>query len=194
MAGENMTMEHKRFPERLAFMLNNPLRRRLSPPEKLISKLGVRPEDVMVDFGCGPGYFTVPLARIARKAFGVDVSSGMLDRAATYAKTNRVEIGLIQSDGTRINLSDASVDGILLVHVFHEVESRTKVLDEFLRILRPTGRLFIVEKTRRGRKLATFGPPIIKETEIIDEVSKAGFATVHTIPSGNDSIIVGNKS
>jgi ubiquinone/menaquinone biosynthesis C-methylase UbiE len=193
MAGGNMRMGHKRFPERLAFMLNNPLRRHLSPPENLIAKLEIGPEDVMVDFGCGPGYFTVPLARIARKTFGVDVSSGMLERAAAYAKKKRVDIGLIRSDGTRIDLSDGSVDGILLVHVFHEVESRAKVLGEFLRILRPAGRLLIVEKTRGGRMLGKLGPPIINEAEITDEISRAGFATVHTIPAGNDSIIIGKK-
>lgn len=186
-------MGHKRFPERFAFMLNNPLRRRLSPPENLISKLEIGPEDVMVDFGCGPGYFTVPLARIARKTFGVDVSSGMLARASAYAKKKRVDIELIQSDGTRINLPDGSVDGILLVHVFHEVESRAKVLGEFLRVLRPAGRLLVVEKTRGGHMLGKLGPPIINEAEIIDQVSKGGFATVRTVPAGNDSIIIGKK-
>jgi len=186
-------MGHKRFPERLAFMLNNPLRRRLSPPENLISKFEIGPDDVIVDFGCGPGYFTVPLARITRKTFGVDASSGMLERAAAYAKKKRVDIGLIQSDGTRINLPDGSVDGILLVHVFHEVESRAKVLGEFLRILRPACRLLIVEKTRGGRVFGKLGPPIINEAEIIDEISKAGFATVRTVPNGNNSIIIGNK-
>lgn len=188
-----MRMGHKRFPERLAFMLNNPLRRRLSPPENLISKLEIGPEDVIVDFGCGPGYFTVPLARTARKTFGVDVSSGMLERTAAYAKKKRVDIGLIQSDGTRIDLPDESVDGILLVHVFHEVESRAKVLGEFLRILRPARRLLIVEKTRGGRMLGKLGPPIINEDEIIDDISKAGFAAIRTVPAGNDSIIIGKK-
>ena len=186
-------MGHKRFPERLAFMLNNPLRRRLSPPENLISKLEIGPEDVIVDFGCGPGYFTVPLARIARKTYGVDISSGMLERTAAYAKKKRVDIGLIQSDGTRIDLPDESVDGILLVHVFHEVESRAKVLGEFLRILRPARRLLIVEKTRGGRMLGKLGPPIINEDEIIDDISKAGFAAIRTVPAGNDSIIIGKK-
>jgi len=79
------------------------------------------------------------------------------------------------------------------VHVFHEVESRAKVLGEFLRILRPAGRVLIVEKTRGGRILRELGPPIINEAEVIDEVSKAGFATVRTVPAGNDSIIIGKK-
>jgi hypothetical protein len=64
---------------------------------------------------------------------------------------------------------------------------------EFLRILKPAGRLLIVEKTRGGHMLGKLGPPIINEAEVIDEVSEAGFATVRTIPAGNDSIIIGKK-
>ena len=66
---------HKRFPERLAFTLNNPIRRRLSPPSQLILKLNIGPSDVIVDFGCGPEFFLIPLARIAGKAIGIDVST-----------------------------------------------------------------------------------------------------------------------
>lgn len=187
-------MGHHRFPHRLAFMLNNPLRRRFSPPEKLISKLNFGREDVVMDFGCGPGYFTIPLARITKKAIGVDVSSTMLDRARAYAKRNRVEVELIKSDGTRIDLPDASVDGILLVHVFHEVDSKDKVLHEFLRILKPSGRLLIVEKTHGTHMLREkLGPPIINEAEFSNQISEAGFTIVETIPFGNDSIIIGKK-
>jgi ubiquinone/menaquinone biosynthesis C-methylase UbiE len=187
-------MRHKRFPERLAFMLNNPFRRQFGRPENLISKLNIAPEHVVVDFGCGPGYFMVPLARIAQKVIGVDVSANMLDKAAAYAKRNRVQVELIQTDGTRIELPDSSADAILLVHVFHEVESGDKVLTEFLRLLKPLGRLIIVEKTSGSRLLGDrLGPPIISVSEVNDEISRAGFIAIDKIPFGNDSIIIGKK-
>lgn len=187
-------MVHKRFPERLAFILNSPLRRRFSPPERLISKLNIGPENVVVDFGCGPGYYAIPLAKIAQKVIGVDVSSTMLDKATSNAKKNHVAVELIQSDGARIKLPDASVNDILLVHVFHEVESKAKVLREFLRILKPLGRLVIVEKTGGSRLLGgKLGPPITSKAEVSDEISQAGFTAIDTMPFGNDSIIIGRK-
>ncbi|MGA3407062.1 MAG: hypothetical protein ABSD49_15135, partial [Candidatus Bathyarchaeia archaeon] len=61
---------HKRFPERLSFLLYNPIRRRLNPPTRLISRLGVGDKDTVIDFGCGPGFYTIPLARIAARTIG----------------------------------------------------------------------------------------------------------------------------
>mgnify|MGYP001131726732 CR=1 FL=1 len=185
---------HKRFPERLAFTLNNRIRRFLQPPDKLISKLNVRPGDVVVDFGCGPGFFTVLLAKVAAKTIAVDVSPRMLERAASYAKKSGVTIQFLASSGTQIKLEDNSVDMVFLNHVFHEIEERPIVLGEFLRITRPSGRLVIVERTRGSRLLGgKLGPPIIDQTVVTREIERAGFAFAKTIPHGNDSIIIGQK-
>jgi len=185
---------HTRFPQRLAFTLNNRIRRFISPPERLISKLNIGPKDVVVDFGCGPGFFTVPLAEVAGKTIAVDASSQMLKRAASYAKSSGVMVEFMKSDGTEIRLGDESVDLILLNHVFHEVENRPIVLSEFMRIMRPAGRLVVVERTH-GRSMFSgkLGPPIIDELEVTQEMERAGFAYVETIPHGKDSIIISQK-
>jgi len=188
------THAHKHIPDHLAFMLNNPLRRKLSHPNRLISTLEIKPKDVVVDFGCGPGFFLIPLAGVAAKVIGIDVSTRMLDRASSYAKKNSVSVDLLQSDGTDIKLQDGSVDLILLVHVFHEVEDEQGLLREFLRILRPSGRLAIVEKTRPSRVLpASLGPPIVEEKRVVEEVQRAGLTSDRTIPYGKDSIIISRK-
>lgn len=188
-------MAHKRFPDRLAFVLNNPLRNRLSPPERLISKLDVGPQDVVVDFGCGPGFLTVPLAKIARKAVGVDVSARMLEKAASYAKRRGVTIETIESDGTHIELPNDSTDLVLLAHVFHEIEDRSRALAEFLRILKPAGRLAVVERTQGSKVLSRFGlgPPVINEGHVVDDFAQAGFTVSIAVPHGRDSIMIGRK-
>jgi len=185
---------HRRFPENLAFTLNNRIRRFLQPPYQLVSKLNISPGDVVVDFGCGPGFFTVPLARIAAKTIAVDVSPRMLERAASYAKRSGVAVQFLTSSGTEIKLEDHSVDMVFLNHVFHEIEEKPIVLGEFLRIMRSSGRLVIVERTRGSRLFGgRLGPPIIDQTEVTQEMKRAGFAFAKTIPHGNDSIIIGQK-
>jgi ubiquinone/menaquinone biosynthesis C-methylase UbiE len=129
-------------------MLYNPVRRMREPPERLISRLDISSRDVVVDFGCGPGYFLMPLAMVARKAIGVDVSPSMLKKAAWNAKKKGVNVQLLASNGIAVGLEDQSVDLILLNHVFHEVEAKPRVMDEFHRILKHSGRLVIVERTR----------------------------------------------
>jgi ubiquinone/menaquinone biosynthesis C-methylase UbiE len=62
----------------------------------------------------------------------------------------------LQSDGKTIQLNDNQVDLILLVTVFHEVSDSETVLKEFGRILKPTGKLAIVEVIKKG--LFAFAP------------------------------------
>jgi len=185
---------HRRFPDRLAFTLNNRIRSFLSPPVELISKLDIGKADVVVDFGCGPGFFTVPLAKVAGKVIGIDVSPRMLERAASYASRSKVPIEFVRSDGTDIRLGDDSVDMILLNHVFHELKDRGKVLSEFLRIMKLSGRLAIVERTRSRSILSgKLGPPVINESKVVKELQRAGFTFVRTISHGKDSIIIAGK-
>ncbi len=184
---------HKRYPERLAFTLNNRFRRFLEPPDRLVSQLGLKATDVVVDFGCGPGFYTIPIARGAARTIAVDVSSHMLEKTVSNAKKNQVTVEALASDGTAIKLDDGIVDLIFLSHVFHEVANRPKVLSEFLRIMKRSGRLAIVEKTRGGPLAWASGPPIIDENELIRELEQAGFRFTQTIPYGSNSIVIGKK-
>ena len=184
---------HKRYPERLAFTLNNRFRRFLEPPEQLISKLGLKATDVVVDFGCGPGFYTIPIARNAARTIAVDVSSRMLEITVSNAEKNHVTVEALVSDGTAIKLDNGIVDLIFLSHVFHEVAERPKVLSEFLRIMKRSGRLAIVEKTRGGPLAWASGPPIIDQNELIRELEQGGFRFTQTIPYGSNSIVIGKK-
>jgi ubiquinone/menaquinone biosynthesis C-methylase UbiE len=182
---------HKRYPERLAFTLNNRFRRFLEPPEQLISKLDLKATDVVVDFGCGPGFYTIPIARSAARTIAVDVSSHMLEKTISNAKKNHITVETLASDGTAIQLDDGIVDLIFLSRVFHEVANRSKVLSEFLRIMKRSGRLAIVEKTRGGLLAWAPGPPIIDQATIVQELERAGFRFTQTIPHGSNSIVIG---
>jgi SAM-dependent methyltransferase len=184
---------HKRFPERLAFTLNNRVRRSLEPPDRLISNLGLRANDVVVDFGCGSGFYTIPMAKIVARTIAMDISPRMLARTDSNARKNGVTVELLTTDGTEIKLEDESVDLIFLNHVFHEVVDRQKVLSEFLRILIRSGRLTVVERIRGGLLSGKFGPPIIDQTEVVRDLERAGFSFIETIAYRNDSIIVGKK-
>jgi len=184
---------HKRFPEKLAFTLDSRIRKFLEPPEELVSKLDLRQADVVMDFGCGPGFYTIPLARTVARTIAVDVSAAMLERTASNARKNAVMVELLRSDGTDLELADESVDLIFLNHVFHEIADRSKVLREFLRILKRTGRLVIVERTRGGPLAGKFGPPVIDATEVKRDIQHAGFTWIQTIRHGNNSVLISQK-
>ena len=91
------------------------------------------------------------LARKAGKVIAVDISVEMLEkvkRKATRAGVGNIEF--LQSDGTNVRLEAGTIDLILLVTVFHEIDNNTTVLKEFSRILKAPGKLVIAEIIKKG--------------------------------------------
>jgi 2-polyprenyl-3-methyl-5-hydroxy-6-metoxy-1,4-benzoquinol methylase len=89
----------------LSFLLNNPIRRRFDKnPEKIITMLGINDTSVVLDFGCGPGFYTIPFASVAKKVVAVDLQEKMLKKAESYAEKNGVKdkIQFVQTDGEEI--------------------------------------------------------------------------------------------
>jgi len=146
-----------------------------------------------MDFGCGPGFYTIPLAKRVAKTVAVDVSPHMLEKTLSDAKKNGVIVEPLESDGTELKLSDESVDLIFLNYVFHEITERPRVLSEFLRILKRSGRLAIVERTRGGILMSKVGPPIMDRTELAEELERAGFSLAETIAHRNTTMIIARK-
>ena len=163
-----------------AFFLDNPIRRLIQPPSELIEKLAINPNDVVVDFGCGPGYYTIELAKKAKRVVAVDLSPEMLKKAQNKAEKAGVKnIQFLQSNGTNIQLEDSSVDMILLVTVYHEVGESEAVLKEFNRILKPEGKLIIVEVIKKG---IFPGAPVQNPEALKKEIEAGNFKLEQMLP------------
>jgi len=185
--------QEKPYPASLAFLLNNPVKRWIHPPSGLLDMLEIKPTDTVVDFGCGPGFYTLGIAQRARSAVAVDISPEMLRKvqdAATRAGATNIQF--IQSDGRRLQLGDRSADKVLLVRVYHEVQEHEAVLREFGRVLRPEGRLILVERVKKG---LLPGPPVQDPDALKEEVESSGlFRLQSTLPRGGLSVLIFGKS
>lgn len=103
------------------------------------------PLDV-ADIGCGDGYLTLEMARWARTVFGVDRSDQVLERAKALADRRRVtNVEWKKGDLARLPLRDASVDIALLSQALHHAPSPEDAVTEAVRILRPGGRLLLLD-------------------------------------------------
>ena len=175
-----------------AVFLDNPLRRWFQPPKELIEKLGINPDQVVMDFGCGSGFFTIDLAKKSKTVIGVDLSPEMLKKAQNKAKKKHVEnIRFLQSNGKNLQVEDGSVDLVLLVTVFHEVGDTEAVLKEFERILKPFGRLAIVEVTKKS---AFAFAPIQNTEKIRTKVEASNFKLQELNPYKAYSVFLFVKS
>lgn len=83
-------------------------------------RFGVTP-GICVEIGCGAARLTRPMASTFTHVHGVDVSSGMLTKAASVAQG--LPITLHQTDGLVIPLDDESVDAVFSTHVFQHLDT-----------------------------------------------------------------------
>lgn len=124
-------------------------------PEELIAKLPLEPGMQIVDFGCGTGFLTLPIAkRIAPngRVLALDMVPEYLetirlkanDRKLNYSvSTKCVDLTTVNSTG----LSISSVWGVVMANILFQnnADGKKALLDEAKRILRTDGFLLIVE-------------------------------------------------
>jgi ubiquinone/menaquinone biosynthesis C-methylase UbiE len=126
------------------------LRRLINPPGRIL-KGYIHPGDIVLDLGCGPGYFTLPMARAVGgtgTVIAVDVQEEMLEQARQAAGREGLlpRIRFNRASGNTLNLEMAPVLSFALAfHVMHETEDSAAILSELHQILRPAGLLLIAE-------------------------------------------------
>lgn len=103
----------------------------------------------VLDFGCGPGLFSIEAAKIiggSGKVIAADLQEGMLDKVrAKISGTgleNNIELHKCQDENIGVL---EKVDFVLAFYVVHEVPDQDKLFMELKSILKPGGQILIVE-------------------------------------------------
>ena len=100
----------------------------------------------VADLGCGEGYLTIEAARWAKHVTAVDRSVDVLARGRALAKRRKLSnITWKRGDIEQVPLRDRSVDIALLSQALHHAEHPDRALAEARRILRPGGRVVVLE-------------------------------------------------
>jgi 2-polyprenyl-3-methyl-5-hydroxy-6-metoxy-1,4-benzoquinol methylase len=103
------------------------------------------PLDV-ADFGCGTGVLSVAIARWARHVWAIDQNADALQQARERAgREARSNITFLREDLHRLSLQAGRMDLVVISQSLHHVESPTAVLAEAARLLKPGGRLVLLE-------------------------------------------------
>ncbi len=139
---------HPVCPVELAGSLDNRIRRWLQDPRKILAPF-VREGMTVLDVGCGPGVFTVEIAKMVGeggRVFAADLQEGMLDKLRNKIKGTDLErrITLVKCDADRINVSE-TVDFILAFYMVHEVPDKESFFRQIRGILKEDGEALIVD-------------------------------------------------
>ena len=118
--------------------------------EPLIAPAEIASGQVVLDYGCGPGWLAIEIAQrvgAAGHVYGVDVNADFLARAAEHASAQGVgdRMTFHRALDERIPLSDASVERVITKNVLEYVSDLHATLLELRRVLRPGGRLHVVD-------------------------------------------------
>ncbi len=111
----------------------------------------IRPTDARVlDVGCGTGVFASKvLDRFPRTSvWGLDLSDGMLAQCHARLRAADGRLHLIRGDSERLPFADDAFDVVTCAHSFHHYPHQDRVASEMHRVLRPGGRLLIIDGDR----------------------------------------------
>ncbi|HEX6663807.1 MAG TPA: ubiquinone/menaquinone biosynthesis methyltransferase [Gaiellaceae bacterium] len=119
---------------------------------RLTAETVVRPGDAVLDACCGTGDLAVAAARAGGRVTGVDFSTAMLERARSKAPG----LEWVEGDLLALPFDDATFDSATVGFGVRNVDDLARGLSELRRVLRPGGRLAILEITRPRGLLAPF--------------------------------------
>lgn len=164
---------HKRHESNFAFamitiMHDNPLLWLVKNPYRILRAIGVKEGQTVLDVGCGPGFFTIPAAKLVGetgKVIALDNHPLAVRRVEKKAKNAGLQnVQPLLADAAETGLPEASVDLAFLFGFVHAINSEfSDVLHELQRILKPGGKI-VIEKT-----------PWVKESDLLASLEENGF-------------------
>lgn len=173
-------MHDRRFPAAQAHKLEDPARLEWLPPGEVLALLNITAGEIIADIGAGTGYFALPMAgRTGNggRVIAVDAQPEMLEwirrKMGTSGFTN---IQLVHAEAESTTLPGANCDLVFMANVWHEFPNRDAVLAEAARILKPGGRLAILDWRPDVERIA--GPPLEHRLSVescIREMELAGY-------------------
>ncbi len=98
-----------------------------------------------LDCGCGTGFLSLELAARGHRVSGIDFAPAMLAEARKKAAAQRLTIRFEEGDAEQLPFAPKSFDLVISRHVLWTLPHPEAAIDEWIRVLRPGGRLAIVD-------------------------------------------------
>jgi len=159
---------------------------------RVFAELDLHPDSILLDLACGVGNYSIAAAEFVGEQGRIHAVDLWAEGIATLRERVR-ELGLtrirpsVADVAERLPLADASVDVALLATVLHDLAAAgtaAAALREAARVLKPGGRLVVVEFDKVESEP---GPPLpvrLSPGEVAELVLPCGFLEEHILPVG----------
>lgn len=160
-------------------------------PVNVVSHFHLREGDRIADLGAGSGHYMKPLATAVGRTgvvYMCEVQKGLVEALGKMAQTERLSnVRAVWGDievvgGTK--LQEGSLDAVLLSNTLFQVEDKTSLLAEIMRILRKGGKLFIIDWEGSFAGIGPMPSQVITEDDAKVLAEESGFSYERTFPVG----------
>lgn len=118
-----------------------------NPQGKYLNSIGIKPGNVVIDYGCGPGGYlawTSEAAGTQGKVYAVDIHKLAIKSVERLIKRKKLKNVIpVLADGYSCKIEDNTADLIYAIDMFHMVEDVKSFLDELYRIIKMDGVLIL---------------------------------------------------
>lgn len=124
----------------------------------ILKEVEIKPGDHVLDYGCGPGSYIIPLTGLVGKEgtiFALDIHPLAIKIVQNIAlKKQLTNVKTIYSD-CKNGLQDNSIDVVLLYDVFHDLNNPNEVLEELHRVLKTNGILSVSDHHMKENEIVS---------------------------------------
>lgn len=162
-----------------------------SDPAKNIEQCGIQAGMEIADFGSGSGHYTISAARALAstgRVYAIDIQQELLSKLKNLAtREGLYNIEVIWGDIDKKNgtkLRENSVDYVLLSNILFQLEDKNAVVEEVKRVLKPAGKVLVVDWTDSFGGIGPKPEAVIPKTKAQELFEKAGFHLDREISAG----------
>ncbi len=121
-------------------------------PERIIDQIDLKQGMKIADFGCGSGYFTIPLAQkvgASGRVAAIDIQTAPLEAVRSLARVHNLgNIDLIRGNlevNRASGLDENSQDMVFLANILFQSQKKSDIIREAKRVLKEGGYLIIID-------------------------------------------------
>jgi len=145
---------------------------------KLLKNMAISKTDDIADIGAGSGYHVFKMAAMATAGtiYALDIQEEMLAAMRTKKTDGKFSnVTLVKGSEKSANLEPASVDKVLIVDVYHEMNFPYEMMTSIKKAMRPKGKLYLIEYRGEDPEVPIKRLHKMTEAQAVKEMKSVGF-------------------
>jgi ubiquinone/menaquinone biosynthesis C-methylase UbiE len=170
----------------------NPIQIHFIDPVAAVNQLEIKEGNIIADFGCGAGYFSIPVAEKVGKegrVYSLDVLTQALEsveskaRVAGLTNITTKRVNLENKEGSGLN--QASIDWVIIKDILFQNNGKDKILAEAYRVLKPEGKALVMEWDNKNLSVGPEAKLRVSKDELASLIKKHKFLVEKEIAVGD---------